>query len=149
MLEYSGLDQGRVLDHDAALDHTYSYTAQRIITITLQGKSIEVASAPGETITIEARDVFPPAIPSGLQAVADPEGHAIDLSWQPDTEADLAGYTVYRSEAGSTAAPVRGIVARAALGLVSRYERFAGPYLRIFGERRGSGWQREPPLGEC
>lgn len=106
-LEYSGLDQGRVLDHDASLDHTYSYTAQRIITITLQGKSIEVASAPGETITIEARDVFPPAIPSGLQAVADPEGHAIDLSWQPDTEADLAGYTVYRNEAGSTGAPVR------------------------------------------
>lgn len=106
-LEYSGLDQGHILDRDAALDHTYTYTVQRIAKLTLEDKSFEVSSAPSPTITVNARDVFPPAIPAGLQAIADPEAHAIDLSWQPNTEADLAGYTLYRREAGSNAAPDR------------------------------------------
>jgi hypothetical protein len=106
-LEYSGSDEGRILDGDAALDHTYTYRVQRVIKLTLRGQSVEVVSVPSESITIDARDVFPPATPEGLQAVADPEGHTIDLSWQPDTEADLAGYTVYRREAGASATPVR------------------------------------------
>lgn len=106
-LEYSGKDEGRVLDRDAALDHTYTYSAQRIAKLTLDGQPVDVASAPSETITIDARDVFPPAVPQGLEAVADPEAKAIDLSWQPNTEADLAGYVVYRRETGSGAPPVR------------------------------------------
>lgn len=106
-LEFSGPDRGRVLDRDVVLDHTYTYSAQRILKTTVDGKSIEVASMPSETITIDARDLFPPATPAGLQAVADPEAGAIDLSWQPDTEADLAGYFVYRREAGAAGAPVR------------------------------------------
>ncbi|MGC2160686.1 MAG: fibronectin type III domain-containing protein [Silvibacterium sp.] len=106
-LEFSGQDEGRVLDGDATLDHTYTYTAQRIAKSMLKGKSVEVASAPSESITINARDVFPPATPQGLQAVADPEARVIDLSWQPNTEPDLAGYSVYRREAGSNAVPVR------------------------------------------
>src|SRR6185437_35498 len=106
-LEFTGVDEGRVLDRDATLDHTYTYTAQRITKLTESGQAVEVASAPSEPMTINARDLFAPAVPSGLEAVADPEAHAIDLSWQPDTEADLAGYRVYRREAGSSAAPVR------------------------------------------
>ena len=106
-LEYSGADQGHVLDRDAALDHTYTYTVQRIAKLTLEDKSFEVTSAPSATITVNARDVFPPAVPVGLQAIADPEARAIDLSWQPNTEADLAGYMVYRREAGASAAPDR------------------------------------------
>lgn len=106
-LEFSGPDEGRALDRDAALDHTYTYTAQRIEQINLPSKSVEVASVPSDAITIDARDVFPPATPSGLHAIADPDAGAIDLSWQPDTEADLAGYTVYRHDAGSSAAPAR------------------------------------------
>lgn len=106
-LEFTGVDQGRVLDHDAVLDHTYTYTAQRVERLMLGGKTVEVASAASEPVTIDARDLFPPATPTGLEAVADPEAHAIDLSWQPDTESDLAGYRVYRREAGSNAAPVR------------------------------------------
>jgi hypothetical protein len=106
-LEVTGRDEGRVLDHDAALDHIYTYTVQRIEKVTLGGHAVEVASAPSEALTINARDLFPPATPSGLQAVADPEAHAIDLSWQPDTEADVAGYRIYRREASANGVPVR------------------------------------------
>ncbi len=106
-LESSGKDQGQVLDPDAALDHTYTYTAERIAQLNLKQNPVEVASDPSQPVTIDARDVFPPAVPAGLQAVSDPEANAIDLSWQPDTEPDLAGYTVYRREAGSTAEPAR------------------------------------------
>jgi fibronectin type 3 domain-containing protein len=46
--------------------------------------------------------VFPPAIPTALAAVATlgqaGTETAIDLSWQPVTDTDLAGYAVYRSE---------------------------------------------------
>jgi hypothetical protein len=106
-LEFTGKDEGRVLDPDAELDHIYTYTAERVEHLTLKGKPIEVAGEPSKPVTINARDVFPPAVPSGLEAVADAEAHAIDLSWQPDTEADLAGYMVYRREAGSNAQPAR------------------------------------------
>lgn len=106
-LEFTGPDEGRVLDHDAALDRTYTYTLQRVEKATMEGQTVEVASAPSVSMTINARDLFPPATPSGVQAVADPEGHAIDLSWQPDTEPDLAGYRIYRRAAGSAATPAR------------------------------------------
>jgi len=106
-LEFSGTDEGKVLDEDAVLDHTYLYKLQRVVRLTLDGKQMEVASAPSAPVRVDARDVFPPAEPKGLQAVADAAERAIDLSWQPDTEADLAGYRVYRREIGSSAPPVR------------------------------------------
>lgn len=106
-LEITGPDKGIALDRDAALDHTYRYTAERVMKLTLARPPFELLSASSETITIDARDVFPPATPTGLQAVADPDARAIDLSWNPNTDADIAGYAVYRRDAGSAAAPVR------------------------------------------
>lgn len=60
-------------------------------------------------------DRFAPASPTGLAAVPGTEGNAavIDLSWQANTEADVAGYNVYRREGSSgferlTAKPVLG-----------------------------------------
>lgn len=58
----------------------------------------EVEGADSPHVTIVAHDTFPPATPSGLEAVfsgliAKP---AIDLTWMPNSEEDLAGYNVYR-----------------------------------------------------
>ena len=46
-----------------------------------------------------AHDIFPPSVPTGLQAVFSGEGQTpfIDLIWSPVTNADLAGYNLYRS----------------------------------------------------
>ena len=58
-------------------------------------------------VKVLAHDVFPPAVPSGLQAAFSGPGQEafIDLIWAPDTDADLNGYNVYRHEEG--AAPVK------------------------------------------
>jgi fibronectin type 3 domain-containing protein len=63
---------------------------------------LELASEFSAPVRVEAKDIFPPETPTGLAAVAtageDGAAPAIDLSWQPVTDADLAGYAVYRRE---------------------------------------------------
>jgi len=68
-------------------------------------REIEVEGENSATFKIFTRDVFPPAIPTGLQAVFSGPGQKpfIDLVWAPDTDADLAGYNAYRREENSTA----------------------------------------------
>jgi fibronectin type 3 domain-containing protein len=55
-------------------------------------------------VRVEALDIFPPEAPTGLAAVAttgeNGAAPAIDLSWQPVADPNLAGYIVYRSEKG-------------------------------------------------
>ena len=55
-------------------------------------------------VKVFADDVFPPAVPSGLQAVFSGPGQQpfIDLIWAPVPDADLDGYNVYRHEEGGT-----------------------------------------------
>jgi fibronectin type 3 domain-containing protein len=53
-------------------------------------------------VRVEATDIFPPAVPTNLAAVAtageNGAGPAIDVSWQPVADPGLAGYAVYRRE---------------------------------------------------
>jgi len=46
------------------------------------------------TVKVMPRDVFPPAPPQGLSSIY--SGGAVELVWTANTEADLAGYNVYR-----------------------------------------------------
>jgi hypothetical protein len=95
----SSTDTGQALDPDAAFDQRYSYRISRIATLTLDGKSIEIAGPQSSEIVVDTRDTFPPRVPTGLFAVAATNEGAVDLSWAPGTEKDLAGYAVYRREA--------------------------------------------------
>ena len=92
----------RALDTNIRLGQSYEYRAQRVARVTLEGKTLELAGEFSAPVQVEAKDIFPPETPTNLAAVAtageNGAAPAIDLSWQPVTDADLAGYAVYRRE---------------------------------------------------
>lgn len=94
--------QDRALDNSARFGEAYTYRAQRITRVNVDGKTLELEGPLSPPVRVDVENTFPPAVPTGLAAVATPAengaGPAIDLSWQPDTEADVAGYAVYRRE---------------------------------------------------
>lgn len=55
-----------------------------------------VESADSSHLEVDTKNVFPPPVPTGLQAVAAPTGAGVDLSWNAITARDLAGYNLYR-----------------------------------------------------
>lgn len=66
-------------------------------------------------LKVFAEDVFPPGVPSGLQAVFSGAGQKpfVDLLWSPSTEGDLAGYNIYRREQGGQAVKLNSEPVRA------------------------------------
>ena len=93
-----GVDPGHAIDNSALFNQRYRYTLERVATVAVAGQSVEIQGLPSETIVVATTDVFPPAVPQGLVAVADAAAGAIDLSWTPDSESDLAAYRVYRRD---------------------------------------------------
>ena len=91
-------DPGQALDPNAALDHVWRYTVERVQRVTADQHTVEVAGLASQPVTIDATDIFPPAVPTGLAAIADEQAHTIDLSWTPDSDRDVAGYFVYRRD---------------------------------------------------
>jgi hypothetical protein len=99
----------RTLDKTIRFGETYEYRAQRVARVAVDGKTLELAGPLSDPVRVEAIEVFPPAVPSGLAAVATAADSSagsltpsIDLSWLPVGEADLAGYAVYRHESDET-----------------------------------------------
>jgi hypothetical protein len=89
------------LDLTFEWEKNYEYRATIVTVVAAPGKpEVEVEGDDTAMIPVFAHDVFPPAIPAGLQAVFSGVGQApfVDVVWSPDTEADLAGYNVFRHE---------------------------------------------------
>ncbi len=91
-------DPGHAIDTSALFNQRYRYVVERVASFDLSGRSVEVQGVPSEAIEVTTTDVFPPAVPQGLVAVADSAAGAIDLSWTPDSDSDLAAYRVYRRD---------------------------------------------------
>jgi hypothetical protein len=72
----------------------------------LPGSCPELAEIEGDDTPIQSvftHDIYPPAVPSGVQAVFSGPGQQpfVDVIWAPDTDADLAGYNIFRREQGT------------------------------------------------
>jgi len=103
-LLFDGRPSYVVSDQSFEWEKTYSYWATVATLVQVKGR--EGAEFEGLDTPVQrvfAHDIFPPAVPSGLQAVysGGAQPGFIDLVWAPDTEVDLAGYNVYRREPGS------------------------------------------------
>lgn len=93
-----------LLDHSFEWEKTYDYRVTGVTIIDVKGRpETQFEGEDTPSVQVFAHDIFPPAVPAGLQAVYSGEGQRsfIDLIWTPDSEPDLAGYNIYRHEAGA------------------------------------------------
>ena len=89
---------------DATTEYGKQY-AYRVQTTAKAGPA-EATSEWSPAVEITPTDHFPPAVPSGLAALAGEK--SAELGWERNTEADLRGYRVYRSSASGPFEPVAG-----------------------------------------
>lgn len=96
-----------VRDTATEWETTYQYWATVVTTVRAAGGTAEVEGEDSPAVEVFTHDVFPPAVPSGLEAVyTTGQPGFIDLTWAPDTERDLAGYNVFRHEEGTAAVKI-------------------------------------------
>jgi hypothetical protein len=86
-------------------EKTYLYRITAVSIIKRPDTEIQVEGDDTPPVRVVAHDIFPPAVPTGLQAAFSGEGQKpfIDIIWAPVTNADLAGYNIFRSEDGGAA----------------------------------------------
>ena len=101
---WNGEKQISFIDHSFEWQRKYAY---RVTTLTQfkgpLGQPVQVEGNDSPPVVVEVRDIFPPAVPTGIQAVSSGVGQKpfIDLTWAPNLESDLAGYNVFRHEDGT------------------------------------------------
>lgn len=96
-------------DRSFEWEKTYRYRVVAFTTVSLpDGTIVDVPGEPTPDVQLVTHDVFPPAAPQGVQAVASGVGQQpfVDLTWAPNTDSDLAGYNVYRHEEGLPAVKI-------------------------------------------
>lgn len=102
-----------VRDTSTEWETTYLYWVTTVTRLTVEGQSVEVEGEDSPPVEVFVHDVFPPAVPTAVQAVASSGGPSfVDLTWTPNNEADLAGYNVYRHEAGAQSVKINGDLAK-------------------------------------
>jgi hypothetical protein len=95
-------------------EKTYLYRITGVSIIKRPDSEIQVEGDDTPPVRVVAHDIFPPAVPTGLQAAFSGEGQKpfIDVIWAPVTNADLAGYNVFRSEDGGAAVKMNSELAK-------------------------------------
>jgi hypothetical protein len=83
-------------DSDLVNDRTYYY----IVKAVENQQPPWQEGLPSSEVSADPVDLTPPAPPQGVRAVPGP-GALVSLSWEPNREADLLGYLVYRSDASN------------------------------------------------
>jgi hypothetical protein len=93
------------LDGSFQWERAYLYRVTVVSVLTRSEGEEQVEGEDSPPVRILAHDIFPPAVPAGVQAVYSGEGQKpfVDLIWAPVTNADLAGYNVYRREENTSA----------------------------------------------
>ncbi len=86
------------VDRTAPYGVALAYTVRAVL-----AKNPKIEGLPAEEIVVVPRDVYPPRAPTRVDALS--EGNLVRLLWDPVDSPDLAGYLVFRSEAGG--APVQ------------------------------------------
>ena len=93
-------DSGGLLDRGVrearAANQQYTYIAQRVRTLTLDGHALEVRGLPSAPVDFLYKDTFAAAAPTGLVAIPAGDGLSVDLAWETNPETDLEGYNIYR-----------------------------------------------------
>ncbi len=104
-LPLTGPGEVSFVDHSFEWEKKYEYRLTVVTFVSPPKKpEVQIEGDDATPVQVFTRDVFPPGVPAGLQAVSSglEQQPFVDLIWAPDADADLAGYNVYRSEAGST-----------------------------------------------
>lgn len=104
----SGDANPSLVDSGFEWEKTYEYRATVVTVLDRPDGPEQVEGDDSSPVRVVAHDTFPPATPSGLQAVFSGPGQKpfIDLVWAGNSEADLAGYNVYRHEAGGESSKI-------------------------------------------
>lgn len=97
--------EARFLDSGFEWERAYLFRITVVTIANRSGAEEQVEGDDSTAVRILAHDVFPPAVPSGVQAVYSGEAQKpfVDLIWAPVTNVDLAGYNVYRREENAAA----------------------------------------------
>jgi hypothetical protein len=90
-------------------EKTFLYRITAVSVVKRAEGEVSIEGDDSSPVRVVAHDVFPPSVPTGLQAAYSGEGQKpfVDLIWAPVTSADLAGYNVYRSDQDSAEAIVK------------------------------------------
>jgi predicted small lipoprotein YifL len=97
--------EGFYLDKTFGWETKYDYRIESVTLVHSQTINMSVEGDDSKATEIFTRDIYPPAEPTGLQAVFSSVGQMpfVDLTWAPNMESDLAGYNVFRRVAGGDA----------------------------------------------
>jgi hypothetical protein len=102
-LPVSGASNPNFVDSGFEWEKTYDYRVTIVTVVDRPDGPEQVEGDDTSSVRVVAHDIFPPATPTGLQAVFSGPGQKpfIDLIWAGNSESDLAGYNVYRRDVGS------------------------------------------------